>query len=374
MTTSPFAPAVHALIRESHRQELTAAAHIPNGSGYDTLALDVQDYSISWDEDSTPRVMANLQARVGDQDTLDSLDPRTGARVIVTASYQLPDGSMDTHQVADLCLRSRRVSRPDNTMTLICASDEALYIDAAPSVHFFDGQTTHASAAAAVETWVAAMAAAGPASGDVVVTTNRDDGTFDADTFPTDKWNVCRDAADSIDADLFDNGDRVLRLAPRRYLVAASALALTVGVNGTIVTSEALLDREDWHNGVLILWEWENDGTAPNKRWGQAYVDTGPYRPAVAGDRIHAEQRDGWMSATRATTTATTVLRRHLARARTYTLETVSAWWVRPGDTVTVQLPTGDQERHLVSRITHTTGGAMRLTTRLPDNESTIGE
>ena len=56
-----------------------------------------------------------------------------------------------------------------------------------------------------------------------------------------------------------------------------------------------------------------------------------------------------------------------LERSRSLTIQAPSAWWLRPGHTITVHLPDSDPERHLVAAVEHTTGGVMTVTTRTPD-------
>ncbi|MBD3782442.1 MAG: hypothetical protein IE926_05710 [Micrococcales bacterium] len=372
MTTAPFDPAVAALASDSHTAVLTAVAV----SGATTVPLDVLDYSVAWDENRNPHTTASLDCAVPDQAALDLLDPRTMVRVKITVSYTLPSGHVDAQQVADLGLRSRRVSRPDNTLTLECASDEALVIDNSPDAPYFEGQSTFATPVAYVNSALTARLAGGPAASPTIV--NRltsSGGAFLVDSFPTDWWSTIVDALDALDADLYDPGDRTFYLEPRAYATAESVHVLTVGPRGNIVSSDAGVGREDWANAVTILWRWDNTSNPgqPDRTWGLANVTGGPWAPSVAGYKTYTETRPGKVNSTTATAVAQNVLRRVLARGRTYRIVAVAAWWVRAKDTVTIQLPTGDQERHLVAAVEFRGDGLMTLTTRQPDTLSTIG-
>lgn len=378
MSAAPFADEVEQLIAAGHEAIVTARAVTPEG---EVIELDLIAYDVEWDEARSPRVTAGLDCVVPDQATLDKLDPRRVVRIQITAGYRLPSGVLDAHQVADLHLRVRRVRRPDNVMSLTCASDEFLLIDAAPNIQIYEGSGVllHDSAAAFIEqTAMEVLIAGGPLDGvaQFVNTTPFDPSGFPYDATPADWWNGIRDAADSIDADFYDNGDRVFRLAPRRYLSASPDLSLKVGAGGTIITSDAGLDRDQFYNDVRLLWTWDNSANPemPDRVWGLAYVADGPLAEATAGRRVLTQQREGQVSAGVAQRAAETVLRRRLSRSRSYTIQAVAAWWLRPSDTVGLLLPTGDVERHLVARVSFRTGGTMTIDTRTPDYTSVIGE
>jgi hypothetical protein len=373
MPTAPFDPEVEQLVTQTHYQDFTAVAVVAAV----TYPLEVTAYSVDWDGDRTPRVSARLDCVVPDEAVLAALDPRTSVRVKVTVAYRLPSGVLDSHQVADLHLRDRTVNRPGNTMTLTCASDDMLLVDAAPSAAFYEGFLLHDSAVGFIDQTIDQLVLGTPAAPATFVSTMpTDGGEFVAEAFPSDWWNVMVDAADAMDADLYDNGDRVFRLAPRRYLTSDSSAVLSVGANGSITESQSGVDRDRWYNAATLLWVWSNRANPllPDRTWGIAYVDSGPFAAASSGRREFVQRRDGQVSAITAQRAAVTVLRRLLAKARTYRIDAVAMWWLRPSDTVTIQLPTGTQERHLVASVVFNTGGKMTVVTRLPDDTSVIGE
>ncbi|ARU53514.1 hypothetical protein CBR64_20880 [Cellulosimicrobium cellulans] len=82
-------------------------------------------------------------------------------------------------------------------------------------------------------------------------------------------------------------------------------------------------------------------------------------------------------SSLKASAVAAARVRRTISRGRQMSVEAAAAaYWLRPGHTITVQLPTGPQERHLVSSVTFDLpSGTMHVRTRVPvDVTITTGE
>ena len=124
-------------------------AQLLTGAG-DTIDLDLVDGTIGFDDTRSPRVSARLTAKVPDDAALLSrIDPRTGVRLLVSAGYRRPGGVEDVQPLVNLALRSRRVSRPENRLTLEAASDESLLIDGA---YCLDGQLTQSNTLNATST------------------------------------------------------------------------------------------------------------------------------------------------------------------------------------------------------------------------------
>lgn len=372
MSTAPFDPAVAQLITQTHEQTFSADVFI----GAEVHDLDVEDWSIMLDEARSPRVDAELRIPVPDPGSpLDlMLDPRKLCRTRITIGYRLPSGEYDKHQLFQLHLRDRRDNMPDGSTLLTFASSEALLIDASPAAQFYEGVLLYDSCLAYITQQLQALVAGTPLDPLTIAATVPAGPEFTYDAFPSDFWSGIIDAADAIDASVYDIGDEVIRIEPRKYLTSQATLTLKDGTNGTVVTSEPSIDRDQFWNAVTILWVWSNRANTalPDRVWGTTSVTSGPYTPALAGYRSFAEQRSGQVSATIAQRVAVTVQRRLLARARTCQLTAISAWWLRPEDTVTVQLRNGTQERHLVRSVQFNKGGTMDVVTRLPDNQSQL--
>lgn len=369
---SPFVDDVAQLITQSHAQRVRLVAEVPAGD----LELDVLDYSVDWDETRSPRVQGSFDVPVPEsQSQLDLLDPRTCVPVRVLVAYRLLSGEWDEQQVAKLWLRNRRVRRDDGAavLTLDVASVESMWIDAAgPNPSSTDGTFTQPSLTEAVESLTADLFAGTPLAG-VAVEGPTFGGPITVPLAPH-PWDALADVADQLDATIYDNGDETIRVALRRTEVAADAvLALSVGTNGTILDSDSRVSRDDWANWVSVWYTWSDAAGVQQVAGGYANVVSGPFAVADAGYKILTVEKSMKGDAATATRQARSTLRRLLARSRSYTVTAVPAWWVRPEQTITLQLPLGSQERHLVSRVGFRPG-AMTIETRLPDSASVIGE
>lgn len=375
MTTAPFAPEAETLITGPHAQVVKVAAAHPS---WDVdIPLEVDAATLTWDESRAPRVSASLSCRVPtDQDVLDLLDPRTGVRIQITAGYVSTAGVSDVHLLADLGLRSRRVSRPGNQLQLDAASDEALVIDGSAV------QTVvkePAEVLAILRCFVQALPSArvvidprvGMAASEPV----------DMDSV-TDLWSTIDDLADRVDADVYDDGLRTFQVVPRPELASTSAATIKVGANGTLISSDATISRDAWFNSVHLDYAWkvqvDKDTTRDVYALGLATQYTGPFGTDgnYGGNRrVYYERREVPTTGAGAQRAAEALLRRMLSRGRSYSISAVSALWLRAGDTITVQLPTGAQARHLVAAVTFDlVAGSMDVTTRLPIDLNTLGE
>jgi hypothetical protein len=96
---------------------------------------------------------------------------------------------------------------------------------------------------------------------------------------------------------------------------------------------------------------------------------------ANAGMKMLKIQKDTPISVAGIRASARNLLKRQISRGRAMSLMTPSPYWLRPGDTVTAQLPTGPQERHLVaSTAFRFPSGECSIRTRLPANVEITGE
>lgn len=377
MSTAPYPAAVEQLLSQSHAQRVTARAVI----GAQTIALDVIDYTVDASEQRTPRVEATLTCAVPDEATIALLDPRTSVRIIIAAAYRLTSGVWAEADIANLILRRRSISRPDNTMALYAQGLESIIIEQSANTHAADDPAEDHSPISVpsgsdrARIMLAAYLDGTPYAATTITDTARTGATL----WPgngADLWDDIESIGEQQGFEVYDQGDNTLRIARRPETVTSDpAAALTVGATGTITGSDAVVDRDDWANFVVLRYRTVALTTGVvSYVYGTARVTAGPYSWAAAGVRSMIVDRIGKPSLAAANAAAAALLQRVLARGRGYTLTAISAWWIVPGATVTVQLPTGTQERHIVASVTHTTGGTMTVVTRLPDTVSTIGE
>lgn len=374
MSTAPFHPDVAALIAGPHEIGYSATATTTAG----TTVLAVNGGRVSLSDKRAPRVEATLRCPLPDEATLEALDPRQRPRVALTVSYTLPDGTTDSHVVADLHLRDKRTRRTAGEMVLSLASDEALVIDSAALAGGGGGVTETRSDAAG---WLRTVIVEGlwntdyPAGPEFVIGVPRNlECDWPSDV--TDYWDSITDVCDQLDLEVYDEGDRIFRIVKRPQVAAASVLTVKGGPGGILLDDDAGVTREGWANFVVLRYEWTDAAGDRQTEYGTARVTAGPVAVDTVGYKNFAEVRDGPASIIGANRAAATVLARMLSRSRALTLTTVPAWWVKPGRTITYQPRDGAAEqRHIVADVDHDLDGmTMTVTTRLPDLDSTIGE
>lgn len=358
--TGPYAASTPTLLAGAHRQDGAVRATHPDWPG--PVALDVEDLSIGWDETRAPRCTATVTIPATEAVLVD-LNPLAGVRLQVDAGYIAADGTRDVHTVADLGLRSRTVNRPDGRVTLTASSDEALAIDGAPTYQWT--ASGFGSTAAAITHLL--DVALGPHVPTVL--TSGTLGPPVAQVGPTDDlFDTVKDLADRIGADVYDDGTRTWRLQPRPVVAGTPDAVLTVGPAGTITDAASVLARDDWYDHVLLVYKWRADDT-DHVLLGQAYSTL------TGGAKRYTETRTVATTQADATAAAVALVRRLVSRSRQLRVTAIAAWWLRPGMTVDVQLPTGDLERHLVSAVDFdATRALMTVTTRLPPNVTIEGE
>lgn len=363
-TPAPWAADTPSLLTELLTH--VAAARIVTAAG-DTVELDLVDGRMSIDETRSPRYQASLTCRVPtDVAVLGRIDPRLGARLLVDVGYSRPDGTADVHTVADLALRTRNVTRPDNRMTLTAASDECLVIDAA---YVATGQLTASNTLNAIATVIHQVLPSAAVS-----YTAAGGAAVDQQQADTDRWDTIQDLADQLEAQVYVDGARGWHIDVAPTLAGTPALTVADGARGTLIASEAGLDRDDWANWVVIRYRWTSTSGTQLGALGSQRITSGPYAATVGNTKIAYFQRETPSINSLATQAAAALVKRMVTRGRSLRITAPSAYWLTPGDTITVDLPTGDPEPALVSAVEFDLlSGLMDVTTRLPDNTGTIG-
>lgn len=366
--TAPYKADTPALLPFTLGQYVAIDARTATGTPITTLLL--EQGTLSWDSTRAPRCILTASARVPeDQATLDALDPRTGVRLHVTAGYLRPDGP-DVAEVANLGLRLRPVDRPSNLMALSAAGDEALVTDNAPDVAITAAGAT--AGAQALDLLTDALGYA-PTVAENTVTATATAPVLDPEA--GEYWQAIDNLLDTVNADAWDDGLRSWHLTPRPVL-GAPVHALAVGVGGTVESSSTALGRAGWANAVQLTYRWttNNAGTVTTHALvGHAAVTSGPYAPATAGRVVYREVREMPSTQADADAAAASVLARRLAAGRSVTLTAIAAWWLRPGHTVDVTLPTGPTLPYLLTAVSFNLAtGSMTLTAVRPDTTTTI--
>lgn len=377
--TAPFRPKVADLITGSLRHEVEVTAVTAAGV---RIPIDVTDgdLTVRFSEDWSPYGQVSVEAAIPkDQATLDALDPRLNCQVEIRAGYTYPDTERDVWPLGTFGLRSRPVNRPANTLKLNAATDEARAQDRKV---IWSGSSISRAGINEAATWLINYALA-PSVPSIVSTFPA--GSFAADlnnleiNIGEDMWNGLDDVAGRTGARIYCDENRVWRIGGRPELSGTPAHTILTGERvGTIVSSEANLSREDgWANAVVLRHRWTPAGASSESSvMGYAGAADGPYAISAVGYCVHFEPGDTPITTAQANKKAATRLRNLISRGRSLNVTAIAAYWLRPGMTVAVQLPTGSLEKLIIQSITfHPLTGLMDITTRQPvDVTITSGE
>jgi hypothetical protein len=329
---------------------------------------------MSW----SPFIQGDLTVKViEDQEILDSLDPRNGCRVSVYMGY-IKDGFIDdVNLVADLHLRSRTVDRPANTIKLRLESDERLAQDykrmswdsQPPLTGINEFVKYHADIAQRpTPATVISDFPAGYGSAQLAGMVQEPG---------QDSLRMMQDAAERLGVWIYVDGDRNWHVSRKAEYVGTSALKLTTGASGTILDASTVLTRGDvegsgFHNAVCLKYAWRDASGNDQVIYGNAIVNTGTYATATVGyNTFYAERPYAIGSTALANGAASNALKSLVARGHQMSMTAHAAYWLRPGMTTTVQLPSGDQERLLVRQVTfNPVNGTMTVALNQPINVS----
>jgi len=405
--TAPWDAAAAKLIADAHGQTFTATFTTAAGNG---IPVQVSTLEITMDHAWSPYCQGTVTGPVPEsQAVLDALDPRRLVRCDVSAGYVLTDGTQDVHPVAVLYLSARDVDRPGNTLTLSLQGPEFVwdrYIPKTPGSICSNNLGYDAAANSdyavnatlgviTVNSALADAASIPPAGFDLAGAVSVAGWGYKTVEFTTpfvaETWykpgpgqgglDFLREIAARVGAWFYCDELGVWRLI-RPPGPGAAAAVLSVGAAGTVIDSVTEMTRDDWANDVTLRWAWTEQAktaagdviSVEKQTIGHAEIVSGPYTPGTAGRVTHYEDRDGPVAQAVADQVCRTILRKLTLNGRVITLSAAAAYWVRPYDTVTVQLPTGPQERHQVASVTFRLhDGSMQVTTFLPIDPASIG-
>lgn len=358
----------------SLRHEVTVTA-VSGGDGY---PLDMEDVEVTLSEDWAPYAQVKVTiAAPEDQSLLDDvLDPRRDCRLVVQAGYTYPNNTRQMGLLADVGLRARPLRRPADTVELDGGSGEYRAQDYR-ALWWADMERSGITEAVS---WLAGYAE-GWARGQKV------QSDFPAGygakslegievTLGTDYWSLMADAAARTDTRVFCNEYGIWQVTRRVDKAGTPIHRLAVGEGGTITDSTADLNRDAWYNAVLLEYRWTDAQRVEHVVHGRALAQGAKYGVDAVGHKTHYERIERPVTEYAAGVAARAKLRTLLSRGRSRTITAAAAYWLRPGDTVEVQLPTGDPELHIVQSIRfNPLVGLMTVTTRQPlDVEITNGE
>ncbi len=374
--TAPYSAAVAELLPGPLRHEV-AVSLAPIGKP--SIPLDVLAeggaVEVTFSEDWAPYAQARVSLPVPAVEVLDQLDPRINVRLLISAGYTLPDNTREVFELANLGLRTRPVNRPGNTVELSAASDEARAQDY--RAMYWAGMERGGINEAV--RWLAGYAVF-PETPVLLSSFGAGHGRSELTEIEVqlgdDYWSLMDDAASRTNTRVYCDEQRRWRVVPRATTAATPVHHLTVGEDGTIVTANAALDREEWFNAVCLRYRWNDAANTEHMVYGRAQATSGPYATGTVGHRVYFEEIPRPVSLAAANNAAAAKLRNLVTRGRSLTVTAAAAYWLRPGDTVAVTLPTGPTSNHLVQSVSfRPLEGLMSVTTRQPENITiTTGE
>lgn len=353
---------------------------------------EVVSASLIFDESWSPHVQLQMTCRLPDDPTLALLDPRTGARIGIRAGYVYPDGrgsdaEFDIHDLVNLRITRREVRRPQNDLILTAMSEEyqaqrvPWYAAAVPN----PGSTVRTEDALA-QLINGVYQAGGGWFGGYQSTIGTENGVGEdwtpANWLPDTPvgtqtmWSLMAAVADAHDVWLYHDGIRDWQMRPRPRTAAPIAAAqLRVGPTGNLTeTSSETSTESGWANAVHLIHQWTDNNGNPHRLATRAAIADGPMSVSVAGYHGVTVTRSTPTNQVNIRASAAALVRRAVTRGRGYRLTAPAMYWLRPGDTVTVELPTGGQERHLVVSVRFEyPQGLMHVSTRLPESVTITG-
>lgn len=359
--------------RYSIRHKYSAVAHPRYG---DPIELDVEDCSITFDSSWSPYIQGDLTAKViEDQDTLDALDPRNGCRVHIYMGY-VYDGFVDDVQlVADLHIRTTQIDRPSNTIKFTLASDEGLAEDYKRLAWATQAPLTGINEFIKFQADKAMIPTPATVVSDVPALYGATELAGAIQDVGQDSLSMIQDMAERLNLWIYADGDRTWRIRKKSDYSGATALKLLTGAGGTILDASSVLTRGEgggrgFHNAVTLAYRWKDSGGVDRVVYGNAVVSAGTYAASNVGYNVFAEERRYPIASTAlANAAASNALKSLVGRGHQMSLKAHAAYWLRPGHTVTVQLPAGDQQRFLVRQVTFSpSDGTMRLALNQPIN------
>lgn len=352
---APYREDVEEQHRYSIRHAYSAIAHPTYG---DPFELEVEECSITFDSSWAPYIQGDLTVKViEDQELLDSLDPRNGCRISLYMGYVYDGFVDDSHLIADLHIRTRSVDRPSNTIKLSVTSDELLAEDYKRLAWGPMPPTTGINAFVKFHADRACLPTPATVISDVANIYGASELEGMKQETGQSSLDMILDAAQRLNLRVYCDGDRVWRIRRHAQYAGQSALKLFTGPSGTILDSSTVLTRGEtegkgFHNAVSLKYSWKDSNDVDKAIYGNAVVKTGPYAASAIGYNVFFEEREfAIASVALANAAAASTLQVLASRGQQALITAHAAYWIRPGHTVTVQLPAGDQQRYLVRQV-----------------------
>jgi hypothetical protein len=183
---------------------------------------------------------------------------------------------------------------------------------------------------------------------------------------------MLNEASQRLGVRIFCDENRVWHIQSPDALKSVTSLKLFTGPESTLLSAETARNRgegndDGFKNSAVIKYSWTDGAGNEQVIYGNANVVTGAESVYSIGYMTAYEERDFPTTQGNADSAASTLVAGRMSRGQTVSVVAVSAYWLRPGMTVTVQLPIGTQQRYIVTGVNFSsTSGVMSLSLRQP--------
>ncbi len=373
---APYRPDTGDLLKHSLEQHVSLTVIPVNGEPFDLPIIHGGGNTLTLSEDWSPRAQASFTTGLPEIGNLDLLDPRARCRLQLRAGYVHRDRGPDMALLYDLHLRSRDVKRPENTLELTAASDEAYLQDYKLQ---WNPNVDKSGAAEALQWLIKYGMNPETPPVDANLVKYRPDLIADLEPNLGDTiWDIAADVAARTWLRVWVEPDRTWKIRTISSVTGGTPVhEITIGETGTLIDSTATLSRDEWFNAILLEYRWTDAQKNEQVVYGRAYASSpAEFTAAKAGYKVFSERYDRPATPGAAKGAAAVALRNLITRGRGLTIKAIAAYWCRPGQTIEVTLPTGETVQHIIKAITFDfDNGTMQITTRQPENITiTTGE
>lgn len=355
------------IVKQAHRQDGSAKIHYPDGS---SESIVLRDPTITLSEDWAPYLQMSGESVAPEAAAdLAKIDPRTGAALEVLAGYVYGDMTVDVHRIGYGHMRVRDAVFPARSMTITAASAEQLCQD---SKWLPPTETKTFSGVLEALQFLAgyALGVADVPFVSTVTAGYRPDLVSGVVLEQGDEiWPVMSAIALSAELRVWADETGEWRLAPKTSIAGITAGYLREGPTTTIREVRDTLSRDNWFDAVALIYTWKDSGGVDRKIVGTYAPAPLPGLRSGAGRKTFKDERSGPISQYQADANAKTTANNLSTRGGSYTVESAAMYWLRPGDTIQLDMSNGTSVRHIIRKIVFTpAAGTMTVTTREPSN------
>lgn len=357
MDTAPWPADVASLPSSGFRHSHSVALVVDASGGSFPLAPVTS--RVTFDGARSPRVDGTFVVAWPSAAVRGLLDPRNALTVLVRAGY-LVGSRTNVYDLVRLSVTAVAMDYVAQTVTLSAQSDECVPIGYPAETAY--AWTTSTGPLQSIKTLVAD---AFPGETLLWDTTDVEAGvTFEQAQrleVGEDRWATVVDFAELLGGKCWHDGLRTWYVTRQRSTPGRQVQAkLRAGANGNISALVVTDSMTRWANRVAAVYEYKSATSAATITTEGAIASTGQGRPrmTVMGRKRKPDN---------AGRVARHALKRALRRGHTVRTSGTAFLWVRPQDTVTVDMPGGHQERVLVESVTFQLDkGTMELSGQAP--------